>query len=161
MRVAAMMIPVRRLLIGGAVLSLAVAVWQWGPLASWKARLQRSNAEAESFKILERAATPSELEEAAGPLGLFLRYPDGAWMAVRYRDSHYYPGWSSAVVRDSGGAWFTSEEHFCGQFKCYRLFKKQGHELPPSLEPIHQLAEAKTLAEARQRLVTLGFREVE
>lgn len=152
---------VLRVLIGVVVLFLAIFVCMLGPFAGYKARLHRSIVEAESFKILERAATPLELEEAAGHLGLFMKYPDGEWMAVRYRDSHAYPGWSSSVVRDSGGAWFTSEEHFCGRIETYRNFKEHGRELLPSMEPIHQLVEAKTLAEAREHLVTLGFREVE
>jgi hypothetical protein len=152
---------VRWLLIGFAVVFLALAAWLWGPLAPYKARWRQSCEEAASFDVLARAASPSELKETVGSLGLFMRYPDGSWMAVRYRDSHLYPGWSSAVVRDSGGAWFTSEEHFCGKFELYRHCTQQGRELLPSLEPVRELAEAKTLTVARDRLLALGFREVE
>jgi hypothetical protein len=139
----------------------------WGPLAPYKAHLQRTRAEEASFEILARATSPSELEEAVESLGLFLKYPDGSWLAIRYRDSHYYPMWSSSVARDSGGSWFTSQVHFCGRFRYYRQWKEQGSELPEAfdLDPVRQsvrrLGEANTLAEARQRLVALGFLEVE
>ncbi len=156
----------RRLLIGVVVFILALYAWLWGPLAPYKAHLQQSSAEAASFEILARAASPEELEEAVESLGLFLKYPDGSWLAIRYRDSHYYPMWSSSVARDSGGSWFTSQVHFCGRFQYYRHCKEQGEELREAfdLDPVRQLvrrlAEANTLAEARQRLVALGFREV-
>jgi hypothetical protein len=72
-----------------------------------------------AVRALSAARTPEELKAAVGPLGCFIKLSDGSWIAIYYNDSHVPPGWSKAIVRDSGGAWFESEHHFCGQFAIY------------------------------------------
>ena len=67
----------------------------------------------ESKRLLAAAKTTNELTEAVGKLGCFLTFPDNSWMAIRYRDTHGGILASSAIVRDSGGTWFESTEHYC------------------------------------------------
>ena len=79
-----------------------------------------------------------------------------------------------AVARDSGGAWFRSDRHFCGAFMNYRrerelrdelrsLAEREGtsslEEVPPSptakqLDPIFG---ARDLEHARRLLKKMGF----
>ena len=59
--------------------------------------------------MLARVESEKDLASVVGHYGVLLRLRNGAWIAIRYRDSHASPGWSSAVVRDSGGAWFVSD----------------------------------------------------
>jgi hypothetical protein len=120
-------------------------------------RRSRAAAEAESFDLLRHAASPAELREAVGNLGIILQTRDGGWIAIRYRDSHAAPGWSSAVARDSGGAWFVSDVHFCGRFQIYRILKERGEDLP---EELRSIEDAKELETARELLIGLGFQRV-
>lgn len=69
-------------------------------------------------------ATPSTLESAVGPLGAVFHYPDGSWLAIRYRDSHGIL-WSLATALDSERKWFESTEHFCGNFMLARNLSKE------------------------------------
>jgi hypothetical protein len=117
----------------------------------------RAAAEAESFALLARAGSLGELRQAVGPLGAVLELRGGGWVAIRYRDSHAFPGWSSAVARDSGGAWFASREHFCGRFQIHRQLRERGEEGLPELRAVEG---SGSLEAARGLLVGLGFRPV-
>jgi hypothetical protein len=123
----------------------------WG----WAER-SRAAAEAESFAVLAAAGSPAELREAVGHLGVLLEVR-GGWVAIRYRDSHAAPGWSSAVARDSGGAWWVSREHFCGRFAIHRQLRERGEEGSADLRAVE---DAGSLKAARAALVEIGFRSV-
>jgi hypothetical protein len=114
----------------------------------------RNAAEAESFAVLQGAQSLPELRVGIGPLGVLLELRGGDWVAIRYRDSHAAPGWSSAVARDSGGAWFASREHFCGRFQIHRQLRERGEV---GLAELRAIEESFSLEEARHRLVGLGF----
>jgi hypothetical protein len=133
------------------VIAAAVAI---PPGAATRAR---AAAEAESFALLARARSPAELREVVGPLGAVLALRGGGWVAIRYRDSHAAPGWSSAVARDSGGAWFTSGEHFCGRFQLHRQLRERGEK---GLTELRAVEGAESLEAARGLLVGLGFHRV-
>jgi hypothetical protein len=116
------------------------------------------------------SASSAKLEDAVGPLGAVMRFPDQSWIAIRYRDSHLSPGWSLAVARDSEGKWFESDEHFCGHLGILRDLEEMARlsgDLPSPLsdppanrhEWLRLLAASPDLKTARQRL-TSYFREV-
>ncbi len=149
---------------------LALYLFVISPL-TWKASVTM-----ESIRILKAAQTTNELAEAVGYLGTFLTFPDGSWMAIRYRDLHSGGVFSSAVARDSGGDWFQSDYHFCGYFKAYpdRLEDQLGLEeavaeglltnapnVMTGFEGIHALATSPDLASARQNLLALDFKRME
>src|SRR4051812_43996917 len=60
-------------------------------------------ARREAQRLLSAASTPQQLQEAVGSLGASYTFPDGSWLAIRYRDSHARGIWSVAIARDSGG----------------------------------------------------------
>ncbi len=126
----------------------------------WARESMRRDAEAVSFRVLARAQTPDELEEAVGHLGVVLHTWDGGWIAVRYRDTHAGPIWSSAVARDSGGRWFVSSHHFCGRFMGYRQDREKGRPTDwcPELAAIEG---CDTLDAARGLLLGLVFAEAD
>ncbi|MBN9519416.1 hypothetical protein J0H58_12980 [bacterium] len=129
------------------------------PLAGswWRVERSRAATEAESFAALSAAGSPVELREVVGQLGVVLDVRGGGWVAVRYRDSHAAPGWSSAVARDSGGGWWVSREHFCGQFAIHRELRGRGEEGAADLRAVE---EAGSLEAARAVLAGIGFRPV-
>jgi len=145
----------------------------YGPFV--ESRLARRRA----IRLLSAAQSPHAFREAVGPLGITLSFPDDEWLAIRYEDSHSLPGWSKAVAVDSKGAWFESEEHFCGVFKIYAIMKekerklreaaaKEGLSHLPTEGPssgrsadVQQLAESPDLGAARRRLGEMGFRRLE
>ena len=132
----------------------------------------------ESKQLLLAARTTNELAQAVGQLGHFLSYPDHSWVAIRYRDTHSGMLASSAVVRDSGDAWFESTVHYCGAFSggmhnIYRILEmdrelrelgetnspantRSGHDLE-----ILNLVTATNLAAARKNLEAMGFKRIE
>jgi hypothetical protein len=137
----------------------------------------RLQARAEAIRLLKNAKTVDEAEAVVGRLGLCSRFPDGSWRAIRYRDSHAWPGWSVAIARDSEGRLFASSYHFCGRFyfrrdsetkrdECIRELAEQGKDTTPAMtmyrsdEEIDALAEAPDLAAARQALEQTGFRPI-
>jgi hypothetical protein len=142
------------LILAGAIGVPLAADWVWAERGRPAAESRRSAVEAESFARLAAARGPAELGEAVGPLGVVLQVPGGAWIAVRYRDSHAAPGWSSAVARDSGGGWFVSREHFCGRFQGHRLRREQGEAGDLGLVAVER---AEGLEAARAGLVAMGF----
>jgi hypothetical protein len=122
--------------------------------------MERRQAEAESFHVLSKAHTQQELQEAVGDLGLLLSLRGGVWIAIRYVDKHAGMRiWSSSVARDSGGAWFVSDFHFCGKFAAYRHAKERMVDLE-QFSDIQAVEEAENLEVARKLLVGLGFRPV-
>lgn len=108
-------------IIGGFVLLVAGFV---GVEHVWS-RVYIARARTDSAKILRRASTDEELKDAAGRLGVVLRVKDGSWIAIRYRDSHGLPFWSSAVARCSDGSWYENDYHFCGTFSFYTQARDQ------------------------------------
>jgi hypothetical protein len=129
---------------------------------------------AKSHRVLAAAKTPDELRAAVGSWGRFFPLKDGSWVAVRYRDSHPYPGYSCAVALDSDGHWFHSSRHFCGRFRNYDQIQKQTRQLATALgdedaalqkalsendRELYDLATANTLAAARSQLLKIGFSE--
>ena len=128
----------------------------------------------ESKRILTAAQTTNELSMAVGELGCFLTFTDHSWMAIRYCDSHGGKLASSAVVRDSGGMWFESSEHFCGSFPAaLQQLKNQNilRELDKTNAPsqgsdrraltLQYLMEAENLTAARSCLENLGFTKID
>jgi hypothetical protein len=137
--------------------------------ATWQSTVTK-----ESTRILEAAQTTNELAKAVGDLGAFYALPDGAWVAIRYRDCHSGGVFSSAVARDSGGKWFHSTHHFCGYLQAYgrRLAEQRGLDeavaegvltnapnVMAGFEGIHALATSPDLGSARKNLTKLGFQE--
>jgi hypothetical protein len=166
---------IRRLAIVFLIIGLAifiVLVAFPSPWVEWR----RASAEAESFEVLAKASTVEELTEAVGYLGVFLKTRAGDWLAVRYRDSHAGRIWSSAVVRDSAGKWYTSDFHFCGRFQMYRHRRayeesdevKQSPDLldvgrmdPDPYHDLRAIEAAPDLTAARQILERMGFHPVQ
>jgi hypothetical protein len=131
-------------------------------------------ARAKARRVLAAAKTPDELRVAVGSLGRLFPLNDGSWVAVRYTDSHAYPGYSCAVGLDSGGHWFYSNRHFCGRFRIYDQVQNQTRDLAAALgadeaavqaslrghdKELYDLATASTLIAARSQLLKIGFSE--
>lgn len=138
----------------------------------------------ESIRVLKSAHTPSELTNAVGYLGWFVSLTNGAWIAIRYQDSHSGGVISCAVARDSGGGWFESERHFCGRFSYWPKLKEQvafeeemrksdpkflGNHASqaegdgsgfPSYREMMAIESAADLESARRALLKIGFREL-
>lgn len=88
-----------------------IAVRVEGVLAYAKAR-------KEAVEFLT-TSTQSELRSQC----LFYSLADGSWIAIRYRDSHGFPGvYSLSVARCSDGTWFESSHHYCGTNTFARRF---------------------------------------
>lgn len=136
-----------------------------------------SEARRESVRVLSAAADPAMLEEAVGRLGVVLTIGEGPeWIAIRYRDSHSWPGYSSAVARCSDGMWFRSSVHYCGLFSHYRSMRTELQEVMEEDEetrsfyatrfeelaasPIGMIERAATFEEAKGLLRGMGFREL-
>ena len=128
---------------------------------------------AKARRVLGAAKTPEELRRAVGSLGKVFMLKDGAWVAVRYTDSHS-AGYSCAVALDSGGRWLYSSRHFCGRFGYFDPLEKRTRELAAALGEtaaeldaalkkqagdLYGLATAATLDVARAELLKIGFSE--
>jgi hypothetical protein len=131
----------------------------------WEARTRN-----ESTRILDDLDPVKESANIHGPssISLFLTYPDDAWIAFLYRDSHAGGIFSSTIVRDSGGQWFESNHHFCGLLVYYRqtyrmqnIAREVGDTeevaIPSSCSGIDAVAVSKNLKDARTQLLKLGF----
>lgn len=118
---------------------------------------------------------------AVGSLGTVLTFTNGAWMAIRYRDTHAGRVQSHALARTSDGRWLESERHFCGtiggldrrinewrqadterQTEWRSVMREIGpawntNSLPSELDLL-PLLEASNLDSAVQALLRLGFR---
>lgn len=166
----------RRLLIA-LVIAIPISFFLGSPELE---RMRReSRAEKESIRLLRESSDKATLKDAVGDLGLFAEMADGSWLAIRYRDRHGFPMWSSAVALDSEGNWYRSNEHYCGRFMHYRRQKQRNEEdredarkkNVPQLErdefneflesrldkDFVELEAAPTLEEARKVLERLGF----
>lgn len=60
------------------------------------------------------AVTRPEMLAAKVERGRLFTFPDGSWLALRYRDTHAYHFGSSGVSYDSDGKWLAGNHHFCG-----------------------------------------------
>jgi hypothetical protein len=155
--------------IGVAVVLLVVAFllfpfvlqFVYGPF--WESRTRK-----ESIRILAKTDARKELASACS---LFLTFPDGSWIAIRYRDLHG-SGHSTTLVRDSGGQWFESGQHFCALFdgyrsfyELYRLEREVGEpeeiHVSSAFEGIHAVATSPSLGSAREALIKMGFRPLD
>ena len=127
---------------------------------------------AKAHRLLAAAKSPTDLKTAVGSLGRVFVLGDGSWVAVRYTDSHAYPGYSCAVALDSGGHWFYSSQHFCGRFRIYAQTEKRTREfgsahgddeatvqraLRDQDQELYALASAATIDAARTQLLEIGF----
>jgi hypothetical protein len=131
------------------------------------------NTRKDSLRVLASAKSTDELTAAINPLGLFLTFPDGSWMAIRYKDMHSWSNRSMSIALDSGGQWFESPHHFCGMLAGYRskyelrrLARESGNTEDAEVmrflslsaySGIHAVAESKTLVEARRQLAKMDF----
>jgi hypothetical protein len=139
-----------------------------------------ARARNRSIQLLAEAADAPAMEQAVGSLGIIFHLANGSWIAIRYVDTHYGGIWSSSVALDSQGDWFESDVHFCGQFKIYRdrwdhtLEVLQNPRTPKDeknwwLEncpveaapaPIWHLEASPGLKSAREKLLALGFKQL-
>ena len=125
-------------------------------------------------RILSRSHTREELQGAVGKLGGFFPLSDGSWVAVRYTDSHSWPGYSCAVALDSAGQWLNSNHHFCGRFRSFQTETEKYRELDTALggnggefqrmtteqyPEMFALSSSTNLAAARAQLLKMGFTE--
>jgi hypothetical protein len=104
------------MLVGATIWTSNIRTLQTGHIAAWR---ERQQFEMQSFRVLEAAADEAQLRKAVGDIGLFLPLLDGEWIAICYGNSHFSPGWSSAVALDSGGDLWTSEYHLCRRLEGY------------------------------------------
>ncbi len=173
----------RALKIIGLLVLLVVAGFLIYAFAIYPARWH-SQTRRESLTILKAARSTSELASAVGNLGLFIPLTNGAWIAIRYRDSHSGGVRSCAVARDSGGSWFESERHFCGSLSFWPQLKEDvaaEEEMRrlspqflsnrvsradsdnggfPSYREMITIESAQDLESARRGLLQIGFREL-
>lgn len=139
------------------VLLFAYVVWGSLFIAPFFAR-------REARRLLSTASSPQQLQEAIGSLGAYYPFPDGSWLAIRYRDSHAGGIWSLAVARDSGGNWYESREHFCGAFRIVPRLQQVAAEAGEPFHPtdersrwLFELSSSPDLQTARQRLTSRYF----
>lgn len=95
-----------------ALLVLLAVLGVYDPTAPW--RFKRS-----LMQELSGVTDWKQAERAAGPLGVVLGNPDGLWVVIGYRDRHDFGHPSVAIAKTSGGEWYVSREHWCGQFRIY------------------------------------------
>ena len=121
------------------VVGVPVYVWLINPYI-WEAGIRR-----EAIEGLSRARTEGE-REAAVRAGVTVTYPDGSWIAIYYADTHAMRVQSLAILHDSLGRWYESEEHYCALFGTVR---HQGRKaIGADLEP-EELALQSTGFEGR------------
>lgn len=103
----------------------------------------------------------ADLETVVGSFGTVLRFPDGAWLSIRYRDSHSFAPWSLATAYDSDGTWYESDEHFCAMLRVVSKIDAPSNKSPASAyEWIQLLNASPDLPTARQRMDS-RFRRVQ
>jgi len=127
-------------------------------------------------RMLSSATDKVQLQEAVGSLGLLITYTNGQWIAIRYRDSHAWPGFSSAIALDSDRRFYESRIHFCGRLSAYaRIAERQKavvEELAAQGETntvnflsgfadIHAVASANDLKSGIPQLLKLGFQQLD
>lgn len=135
-----------------------------------------TQARRESKRLLSEARDTLQRQKAVGSLGILIPYTNGQWIAIRYRDSHAWPGWSSAVALDSDKRFYESRRHFCGLLSAYvraaelqREISKEMAEMGDTntvnylsgFEDIHAVASANGLQSAVPLLLKMGFRRLD
>jgi len=125
-----------------------------------------------SYNLLAAAADRDALNNAVDRLGVLLELPDGEWIAIRYSDSHAWPGYSIAVALTSDGRWLESSYHYCGLFRGYKHHLERVQEATTeeergifedaiaSRENLHRLRTIetqRTLDEAVEELLAMDF----
>jgi hypothetical protein len=125
-----------------------------------------------SYNLLAAATDRDALNDAVDRLGVLLELPDGEWIAIRYRDSHAWPGYSIAVALTSDGRWLESSYHYCGLFGIYKHLLERLQEATTeeergifedeiaSRENLHRLRTIetqRTLDEAVEELLAMDF----
>jgi hypothetical protein len=137
----------------------------------WRPMVWRS----QSVKALSAANDETALREAVGSLGVFIPVKDGSWIAIRYTDSHSGYIFSMAIARDSGGQWFESKYHFCGEFRFFDQWVRAQSQPADSAERLNAAAyvfddehgdlrdifNAPNLPKARAALLRAGFRPID
>lgn len=154
------------LVVVGLILVLVVASYAY----AWYLPRQ---ARSEAIAALSNVNTLEECKPIL-KLGTWLQMKDGSWIAIRYDDCHA-PFWSMSVAIDSGGNWYESDEHFCGQFMGYEsrketvaeeiaILRKDNKPIPSELEdgvksdPLHDIEQSPDLKAAIPKLLKMGFR---
>lgn len=103
----------------------ALVVFFLSAPARWVAATRK-----QSIKMLSEAESEPQLKEAVGRLGVVVRATDGSWVAIRYRDDHYFtPIRSLAIAMDSGGRWFQCDRHFCGWLPSFARERAEGADV--------------------------------
>ncbi len=133
-------------------------------------------ARSESKRLLSGARDSAQRQQEVGSLGMLFTYTNGEWIAIRYLDSHVWPGWSSATALDSDKQLYESRHHFCGRFRAYRRAAMRQRDFNAELaamgdtntidllsgfEDIHALASASGLQTAVPLLLDLEFRRLD
>jgi hypothetical protein len=163
---------------GLAVLAAAVTMVAW---FKYEPRVWLPRARKESVARLAAATNEESARAAVNSLGTFLSFTNGAWVAIRNRDTHAGRVQSHALARTSDGRWLESERHFCGiigslerkidewrkadaerQAEWRSTMREIGparnnNSLPSELDLL-PLLEASNLDCAVQALLRLGFR---
>jgi len=130
-------------------------------------------ADFKGARALQAVASFQDACDAVGQRGIALEYPDGSWIAIYYDDVHSGVSWSLAIARDSAGAWYESDRHFCGALESLRAGLYELRQLPAGLaagdpvlaelcsrldrNPVRRLSEASGLPAAKEELHALGF----
>jgi hypothetical protein len=140
-------------------------------VAAWNASSAERAARRASIESLSTALGVDALEDAVGRLGVLLRLPSGAWIAISYEDSHAgHKFFSCSVALCSDGTWLHSDHHFCGEFAAYRSNKewlaqattddeRATVEAIIQEEALHAVESAPDLPAAKARLRERGFRD--
>jgi len=139
----------RRLRVTGPSVAVPMAcVAAWILYRSVEFEVVTRRVREASIELLATASTPEALRTAAT---VVLESRNGAWIAIRHRDSHGSPFYSSSVALCSDGSWLHSTEHYCGLFGGYRstremlAIRRKIIEQDPSISPEQQQAKVATL----------------
>lgn len=141
-----------------------------GMIPGWRAGAQAFDR---SVEVLAEVTTIEEATAAVGVLGVVLVRPNGEWVAIRYTDSHSWPGFfSCSVARSSDNRWYRSWNHYCGLFAGMRSMDQLDEYSDPELRAraingssdltlLEAIRTAPSLDDAERSLLELGFRRFE
>lgn len=101
------------LAIAGIVLFLAYSMWM-------EPAIHLNRWQSQIISKLEAAKTEDDVRTLTRPLGVYIQRADASWIAICYHDTHSGGIASRAIALDSGGAWFRSRYHFCGELKYFQ-----------------------------------------
>lgn len=162
---------------GAAVVFLALLAAAGWVGARWYRRLEAERRVSrehrayrdESVAVLRPASAPGEVEQAIAPDGVVLHVRDGSWIAVRCCSAS-----GGTVARDSGGTWFEGTRPFRLELAHYQFWERARARGKAEQDPdwsestflsvglnrqLDAIEQSADLAQARQRLKELGFRE--